>query len=779
MMKSTFTENDILEISKGTKDKLEKIQSITVPYRYDLELNETDNYVYNNTTYRLTREERQTTKIFKSYNFPFLANSNHVPTFLYTLTKAVNKNLVSAMILTKSINGEEFAIPWDDIIIVRDGVDVYFVIYNTTIDMKVDNFNCLLIPYPVTYKTKLASEDEFPKTGFVFDNEGYAILDKYSYYQASMIIDINKDYLKCINYKFDDPTNEFTITKFNNGRLFANNIIIYHDNNIVTSNTRYIEYLDNNLFRFIDPAIATNVTLKVFYNSSLPDSVDNIFKLSKNGFKSLNGFKINDSVPDNFSKIFDNLVLDSKELNTKIDDILKYRKEILYPANKNITNSYLYSYTTTGANIIKVQDEVTGLTPLVTNRWIDEDGSMKNVLYPIIFVNNKLYKRYGSLKRENGKGLKFTLNTSKIQADDKVEMYFVGQSLEKTKETITVKSSTDSIKSRLDLTNCMLFESDPEPENYPNIVDKEDACFQYSIDFTCSKNSDGTYNITFKDDKYYNTKVVAVTNKQFLSYSDISEDGENVCIDLPESFAYAQNIDQYMVFVNGKKIDNEDLIFNFPKKDNPFTHVSIYSTILFGDGDSVDVIYMPYSVKTKYKADEISRDGIIKFEDGFLPCGINVNNVLVFVNGYKINNSDINIISDDVLRIESDILDSTKNISVIVPDIPYTLPTSLYKSDSWNEIVSGLSDDDLYVLFAGDSTISNTDKDMNDDKVEKNAVLLEIFRDYYAEYYDGDPFEYDGDESILDEEDRDLDMNYLVHVANAKKKNSINFNNLG
>ena len=142
-------------------------------------------------------------------------------------------------------------------------------------------------------------------------------------------------------------------------------------------------------------------------------------------------------------------------------------------------------------------------------------------------------------------------------------------------EIIKVPSSTKTVRCGLDLTDCMLFEEKPNPVNYPNIAYDENACFQYSIDFTCTKNEDGTYTIIFNDDKYYDTKVVAVSNRQFLVYGDVSEGGENVCIDLPKDFEYAQNIDHYMVFVNGKKIDNDDLIFNFPKEDNPFPHIAL------------------------------------------------------------------------------------------------------------------------------------------------------------------------------------------------------------
>ena len=226
----------------------------------------------------------------------------------------------------------------------------------------------------------------------------------------------------------------------------------------------------------------------------------------------------------------------------------------------------------------------------------------------------------------------------------------------------------------------MLFEEKPNPVNYPNIAYDENACFQYSIDFTCTKNEDGTYTIIFNDDKYYDTKVVAVSNRQFLVYGDVSEGGENVCIDLPKDFEYAQNIDHYMVFVNGKKIDNNDLIFNFPKEDNPFPHISIYSTILFGDGDSVCVIYMPYSVKTTYKADSSNPNGIIKLNN-LLPCGLNTENILLFINGYKVSNKEINIISDDVLQINSKYVNSTKNLSIIIPDILPALPVDLYKSE--------------------------------------------------------------------------------------------------
>ena len=186
---------------------------------------------------------------------------------------------------------------------------------------------------------------------------------------------------------------------------------------------------------------------------------------------------------------------------------------------------------------------------------------------------------------------------------------------------------------------------------------------------------------------------------------------------------------------------------------------------------------MPYSVKTAYKADSINPNGINKLNN-LLACGLNTENILLFINGYKVSNKEINIISDDILQINSKYVNSTKNLSIIIPDILPALPVDLYKSDSWNEIIDGLTDNDLDTLFST-TTIKNIDTDIYDNQVQRKAVLLEIFRDYYSDLYEGDPFEYDGTEEILDENDKDIDMNYIIRVADSSKKNSINFNNLG
>ena len=769
----SLTEKEFKNILSRTEKNLEATQRDLVLSNHNLDLVSVESYIYNNQVYKLSKEDSKNAKIFKSYNFPLLTNSNHVPTFLYTLKVAVSKNLVTPMILTKSVNGEELAISWDDIIIVRDGVDIYMIIYGIDPKTESDNFKCLLIPYSVSYKNKLSTEDDFPEIGFVFDSDGFAITDKYKFYQASMSISINNEYLDYAEYTFDDSTIGFVLDDFNNGRLVKESIIMYYNNTIVTNNDKYIEYIGNNTFKFLDPEYAKNTIIKVFYNNSVDESIDNIFKLSNDGFNYINNMNLYNTVPDNYKNILINL--DSEELDE--EKILKYRKDIIYPNNVNtdINANYIYSYSIKGADMKRDIDDETGLSTLISGRWLDDDGILNNLFYPIVFVNDRLYNRYGSLKRD--KGLKFTLNTNKIQPDDDVEMYFIGHSLVNNKEIIKVPSSTKTVRCGLDLTDCMLFEEKPNPVNYPNIAYDENACFQYSIDFTCTKNEDGTYTIIFNDDKYYDTKVVAVSNRQFLVYGDVSEGGENVCIDLPKDFEYAQNIDHYMVFVNGKKIDNDDLIFNFPKEDNPFPHISIYSTILFGDGDSVCVIYMPYSVKTAYKADSINPNGIIKLNN-LLPCGLNTENILLFINGYKVSNKEINIISDDVLQINSKYVNSTKNLSIIIPDILPALPVDLYKSDSWNEIIDGLTDNDLDTLFST-TTIKNTDTDIYDNQVQRKAVLLEIFRDYYSDLYEGDPFEYDGTEEILDENDKDIDMNYIIRVADSSKKNSINFNNLG
>ena len=778
-MMTHFTDVDLMGIVKRTDAKLKDSQTERIPHVHKLQLEVSDSYIYNNEIYKLNDDDLKIAKIFKSHDFPFLTNANRYGSFIFTLRKAVNKELVMPMILTKVEDGETRAISWDDIVIVKDDVNVYIVIYNIDTEIAVDNIKCLLLPFTVKYKTSLENEDEFPEIGFVFDSEGLAVYDKYRYYQAAMVIDISNKYLKCKEFSFEGDANGFVAT-FNGGRVFKDSAVVYYKNNLIINNEKYIEYLDNNIFKFNNPEDAINTFVRVFYSTAVDESIDNIYTLPEEGFTKLGMLRVNDEVPDKCRDIFNKLDLSNiQDPVEKEDKIIKYRKSIKYPANVNTDNNanHIYSYEIKGKDILRSQNDETGLSTLITGRWKNDDGLLDDVFYPIIFSNNRLYSKYGSIKRVEDDKLHFTVNANKITADDDIEMYYIGQALETTEETIVVTKDT-AIECSLDLTDCMLFEKEPTPINYPDIVDDPNACFQYSINFECEKTDDGLYRITFENDKYYDTEVVAVSNRQFLVYSDISEDGENVCINLPESFKYAQNIDHYMVFTNGKKIDNEDLIFNFPKEDNPFPYISIYSTVLFGDGDDVTVIYMPYSVKTVYKADSIPSNGIIKFDDDFLPCGINTENMLVFINGNKVSNSEINIISDNIMQIRPNTIDSTKNLSIVIPDIMPALPTELYKSDDWNKIIDNLLDSDLDILYSG-VDIKDTDPDMNDNKVARKAVLLEIFRDYYADLYDGSPFEYDGNEEILDVNDRDIDMNYLVHIANASKKNSVNFNKLG
>lgn len=778
-------EEQIANIVNQTEDSLSNLQSHNVPHSHNLELVSSDEYVYDNERFTLSKEDSEHTKIFRSFNFPLLTNANHKHKFLYTLNRAVAESLVIPMIVTKNIKGTEYVIPWDDIIIVRDDVDVYLVIYGLNSDTVAEDIKCMIIPYPITYSTSIESKDKFPKIGFVFDNEGFAIYDSYRYSQAAIVIEINSNWILHKEFAFEEVTNGFVVDFGNKGRVSKDSIVVYKNNNIVTDNSKYIEYLGNNIFKLKDPDSALNLVVEAYYYERVDESVDNIYNLTKDGLNTYGNAILNgEELPEWYNKLAENLNLAAnppyeEAVQERFKKIYKYRKDLFFPneGNTDINMNNVYVSHIKGSDILRTNDISTNTATMMTGRWKDEDsGLLQDFFYPIVFVNGKLYRKYNSIDIDKKSGL-FTISTKKIKPDDDVEIYYVGESNSNV-ITATIPSSTKTITSSIDLTDCTIFEKDPTPINYPNITKNENACYEYTIDCTIEKTDVDTYSITFTDDKYYDKEVVIVSNKQFLTYSDISEGGENIFIELPEDFKYAQDPDRYMVFVGGKKINNEDLIFNFPKADNPFPFISIYSTILFEEGDMVDVIYMPYKVKTKIIEEYIQSDGIISVDDTFLPCGLNTENIMLFVNGNKISNNDIDIISDNIMQIKSDKLQSVKNLSIIIPDIEPSLPEELYRTDKWNELINSLSREELSVIFER-ALIEDTEEDMNDNKVQRNAVLLEIFRDYYADLYEGEPFAYDGTDEILDENNKDADMNYILNVANARVKNSVDFDKLG
>lgn len=794
-----FIENRILDIVRQTKPRLSNIQNQRSVSKYDLQLRTVDHFVYEDEKY--TIGENANIRVFQVYNLPLLHNYIHNKKFYISFNEAINRRILIPIILTKITIGEdgnkyENAILWKDMVVVRNEYNDFYLLISNIPDAITDNqIGCIRLPFNIKYNSNIPAKNLFPTIGFVFNDLGEAILSEDDYKESSMSVSIITNDLNYNTFNFPNGTNGFIIDIDKGNVIFQNNLILYKEGLIVTDSERYLTMVRPNTFLFNYPEDCEDIIIKAYYFNRANKSCDNLYNLDHDSIITYLQMDIDGAAPSFIEKLHESLDLDSlivhnqddpfdpnnddylSILEKRYNKIISYNKKLLFSdetsSEYNLDNLVVDHIT--GKEIYESEDEDTGICTLPLRRWKNSEGRYNGTFKPIIFVNNELYKYYHTLILNNNDTYSFY--SRDISFDDKVEIYYIGQTedtWEYKEYIINVPSSTKKIKSKWDVRNCMIFEKNPVPIEYPDVVEYDHGTLQYYIDFTCIKEDDETYTINFADSSYYDKDLILVTKDQFLTYSDVSEDGENIHIILPEEFKYAHEPSHYLVFLNGRRIDNSRLEFNIPKKDNPFYEISIYSSIIFQDKDRVDVIYLPFAVSDIAHATDIdTRTGLLTIDANDLPFGLNKENYLLFVNGYKVNNDNINIISDNVLQLTKNI-DSVSNITLSLVEMNPNQASSLFMTDDWNDLITSLTDEEIASLYDR-VNITDTDISILENETYKKAVLLEIYKDYYGLHYSGIPLNYTTNDTLLDPNYKDRDDNILIDAANARSNTSVNF----
>ena len=139
------------------------------------------------------------------------------------------------------------------------------------------------------------------------------------------------------------------------------------------------------------------------------------------------------------------------------------------------------------------------------------------------------------------------------------------------------------------------------------------------------------------DKKYVGQQIIAFSNKSFKYYGRVIDEPNISGVILPKEFSYCKNWDQFMVFINGRRLDQNAYAITTMKDGNPFIHTAVFPAIPLEYKDRVDVFYLPRKLEDISTQATISASGYIKVDHTLLPYGFNEDTCLIFLNGKKIN----------------------------------------------------------------------------------------------------------------------------------------------
>ena len=319
---------------------------------------------------------------------------------------------------------------------------------------------------------------------------------------------------------------------------------------------------------------------------------------------------------------------------------------------------------------------------------------------------------------------------------------------------------------------------------YKDLIEKSDD-IAFNISY---RNTNGNL-LVFKDVIENNiNEFTAVSSRKFI-YERLYVDQESYRIKLDRRFRYCDNQKQYILFINGRRMEDDSFFITVPKYSRPFWDIYLYTRKFVGPNDRIEIFYVPeelYNINTDETPVSFGEDGYIETEKEYLNVPYNSDFYLYFINGKKIPHSHIIPIDSYTVRVKSD----TKSLLRLNVNPAYrttnTAITSYMKDDNlsrYDQMIKYLKDTYGYYaldkLFGSSVKMSDIEEDAIWRNVDRIAIINEIVRDFWVTSgyaYNEQPFVYDYnlDEIII----KDRNGNYILPSLDASPEINIAKNDI-
>ena len=306
------------------------------------------------------------------------------------------------------------------------------------------------------------------------------------------------------------------------------------------------------------------------------------------------------------------------------------------------------------------------------------------------------------------------------------------------------------------------------------IEDTDDIAFNISY----RRTTNGSL-LVFKDAiKNKNNELTAVSSRKFI-YERLYVDQKAYRIKLGQRFRYCDNQKQYLLFINGRRMEDDAFFITIPKYSRPFWGIYLYTRRFINPEDRVEIFYVPeelYNINTDETPVTFGANGYIETEKNYLSVPYNDDFYLYFVNGKKIPGNDIIPIDSHTVRVKSDTKSLFKlNINPVYRSTDSAI-TRYMKGNNlskYDQLIQYIKDtfgySELDTLFDTYVQMSDIEDDLIWHDVNHIAIINEIIRDFWVTSgyrYNEKPFVYDYalDEIIAKDGD-----NYILPVLDANQ----------
>lgn len=692
-------------------------------------------------------------------NLPYIEdniNKRETPYFIDNLRNMVDNNEIHPILI---FYNNRF-IPWSRISLVRDIYTSYILLAGIEDYESIDTLKCISFPFNLIYKE--STQLQANSNELLFDEQGKLCEENgiVSIASSDQNIFFSKNSQKSFDkFELSELPDKYSVASFNyclvfkDGELYPNTKIDLDKYNLLTIN----DGEPGNWSIAFYLCMFTNINSNSHqFKISNRDELVELDKVGKSD-ETIN------SLANKFDFKFSHSKLYETNIANSIRSVMDYDSELMDKIYINLSMIETVEYS--GEEFIQ----------LAKNNYISMNENRKKILdngdeilikiRPMIFVNNTLY--------EHMRGINISASNIKIPIigitpSDKVEVLLFKEIVNRTYHTnnadITSDDKINSITTRevlneLDELNLELYTSS-SPSNgevHMTSVDDFDRV-QFKMDYNpIDQDNNIGFEINTGENMYSGSIPVTLASKKQFRYMGFIAQSIGFNFALTPDFNFCLNKNQYMIFINGKKIDQSNfrLISADPKR--PFDDVSIYMSIEYGINDRVDVFYLPIVLREFISAPRIPISGNIYLDRTKFDYGLNKNMYLIFVNGNKIAPSQIKNINSSKLHIDADI--KSVNDLCILQHIKSqdVLREAFAENESeWDNATNSLNSDMLTrTLNFHNEKITDSEEDFNAWQISDIEIVHEIARDYWlsSRIYEGDSFLYDYDDILLDGHD--------------------------
>lgn len=744
--------NQIERLKYNTKSKVIDAITSKIPILYDLKLHREYSFYTHGLLHSMYKDDSM---LFAVGNFPYTPNQKR-HSFEDTLLNLVNSQEVKPFLLF--LDGK--FIKWSDIIVIKDCKYTYIITKKFISDGC--KYTTILLPeYNTTYKENVR---ENLNNTFIFGENGY-------YYDT--IPDTDNLKYTIISVEGNNIYNEKGITKSNKKtelKLDKSKKILYNNFYIFDENGKFIHNPDImfngvNVFSFkTKDNIQKDIYYNTFYDLSNSGIIDNSMNVGNKDYLAKTMVDTNSSqkymqiLAKDFDFEFEPTFSYETNINNVLETIMQYNPDLMNEVYKRESNIVIKTYT--GKYINKIADK--GYVTM-SRRISDINDN-----FVIIFKNGEIYHYYHEIIYKNKD---FLFPVIGIKSEDTIEIIFF-KNINNTVYNMRFNSDGDDtvlLDPKINPEEMELFTISPRKKEFKT---EYSDLLQYKIDYSWKNIGFNKFKMYPIDPYYYDKNLSFVSKRQFKYTYKIIKENETINFDLPDKFKFCNNINKYMVFINGRKISMEKYRITLIKETRPFDDINIYIGIELSKGDIVEIFYIGDDLEEIYNNDKLNLSGNIVLDKSKMKFPFDKDLYMVFVNGRKVLPSSICNIDSTKLQIR-DNTNSINNVSIIkyFSDLEVLTDLFIKNKDNLTSIYDKLPTEIINKLFNKDN-MTNTENNIYDKSIDMKLILERIIRDYWSRPFinNGDEMVYDFDDSLLDKDENNI---IISHAQDANKEDQL------